>query len=345
MTAVIPLIAVVGNDVPRQLVLAAGARPHRLTGAWDAPDAEAQELLGATDAAASHILAELRRDAHGFAGVVVCGDSQAHVRLFYALRATGASLPVHLLDLPREDSVPARRFGRFQLESLVDFCAGVTGRRPGTDALREAAAAEQRLGQALDALRARRRADPPRCTGADALAAYLAASRLDPAAALAVVDAARSTTEEDAVRVHMTGSNHPDASIYHALEARGCVVTGEDHDTGDGAWLGVAVDSGDLDTVIDGLLDAHFARTGASSTEFAAARAALTVATSQEDGADAVAALIRDLDEAPLWDLADQSERLAARGIRLVVRSRVRGGDAVDAAAELAEELREAVAA
>jgi hypothetical protein len=58
-----------------------------------------------------------------------------------------------------------------------------------------------------------------------------------------------------------------------------------------------------------------------------------------------VAALIRDLDEAPLWDLADQSEGLAARGIRLVVRSRVRGGDAVDAAAELAEELREAVAA
>ena len=345
MTADRPVIAVVGNDVPRQLVLAASARPHRLTGSWGVPDAAAQELLGATDATAAHILAELRRDGHGFAGVVVCSDSQAHVRLFYALRATGASIPVHLLDLPREDSAAARRFGRFQLESLVDFCAKATGRRSGADALREAAAAESRLGEALAALRARRRAVPPRCTGADALTAYLAASRLDPADALAVVDAARSAADEDAVRVHVTGSNHPDAAIYRELEARGCVVTGEDHDTGDGAWLGVAVDSGDLDAVIDGLLDAHFARTGASPTVYAAARGALTVALSERDGADAAAALIRDLDEAPLWDLADQSEGLAGRGIRLIVRSRVRGGEAIAAAAELAGELRKAVAA
>lgn len=345
MTADRPVIAVVGNDVPRQLVLAAGARPHRLTGSWGEPDAEAQELLGATDATAAHILDELRRDDHGFAGVVVCSDAHAHVRLFYALRATGASLPVHLLDLPREDSRAARRFGRFQLDRLIDFCTEVTGRRPERDALREAAAAERRLGEAIDALRARRRAVPPQCTGAEALTAYLAALRLDPVDASAVIDAARSTADGKAVRVHMTGSNHPDAAIYRELEARGCVVTGEDHDTGDGAWLGVAVDSGDLATVIDGLLDAHFARTGASPTEYAAARAALTVATSERDRADAVAALIRDLDEAPLWDVADQSEGLAGRGIRLVVRSRVRGGEAIDAAAELADELREAVAA
>ena len=58
-----------------------------------------------------------------------------------------------------------------------------------------------------------------------------------------------------------------------------------------------------------------------------------------------VVPLIRDLDEAPLWDLADQAEGLAGRGIRLVVRSRVRGGEAVDAAAELADELRKAVVA
>jgi len=341
----LPAIGVVGNDVPRQLVLAAGALPVRLAGGWDgAVDDDAADLLGAADLEAARILTALRRGEFRIDALIVCNDSQAHLRLYYVLRATPSGLRVHLLDLPREDSQPARAFVQHQFAQLLAFCEDVSGRTVDAESLASAGRAERDLGRALDRLRQRRRAVPSRCTGADALDAYLQAGRLDPAEAVRRIDAtgcAEGSVAPSApgTRVHLTGSNHPDASVYRRLEDAGYTIVSEDHDTGDGAWIGTAADGADVTRVIDGLVQAHFGRTTNSATALAAERARLTVTTASDAQADVVTAFIRELDDAPRWDLADQRVALAREGLPLVAREHV-PADPTVAVAELADALR-----
>jgi benzoyl-CoA reductase/2-hydroxyglutaryl-CoA dehydratase subunit BcrC/BadD/HgdB len=339
------VIGIVGDDVPRQLVLACGARPHRLTGAWSGGSSQAQDLLGATDAAAAAILDEVLSGSVPLTGLIVSNDCEAHRRLFYALRAGGSPVPLHLVDLPRRDGDAARRFARHQLEELITFCAAVTGQRADAASLGAAAAAELALARALEKLRARRRADPAECSGSAAIEAYLAAARLDPAEALVVVDSARTPTAGGALRVHLTGSSHPDAFVYRALEDAGMVVTGDDHDTGDAAWIGVGVEAATVGEVLEELVGAHFARVTSSATASSADRAALTATTAAADGACVVVALVREGDEAPLWDLADQRAALEDPGIPLVTRTHVRPSDVESAVRELTAELLAAVSA
>lgn len=335
-----PVIAVIGNDVPRQLVLACGAVPHRLTGSWSGPiGAKARDLLGAADAVAARILADLLEGGDRIDALIVCNDSQAYLRLFYALRAIGWDTPVHLLDMPRDDTPPARRFAGSQYRSLISFCASITARSPDVRSLRSAASQERSLGDALARLRERRR--DGRCAGAEALEAVLASGRVPPVDAVRLLDA---TGADEAVgtgiRLHVTGSNHPDATVYRRLEQHGVMIVSEDHDTGERAWLGHAMDADSIDDVIDGLIEIHLARIASSSTSSAAARAELTASIVGAARADAVVALIRDLDEAPLWDLADQAESLAALGIPFIVRSRIPPDAALSEAAEAVDSVR-----
>ena len=61
----------------------------------------------------------------------------------------------------------------------------------------------------------------------------------------------------------------------------GCVVVSEDHDTGDGSWLGVAVDAPTVEDAIEGLIDLHFARVSGPATASSAARALVTRQTAE----------------------------------------------------------------
>jgi benzoyl-CoA reductase/2-hydroxyglutaryl-CoA dehydratase subunit BcrC/BadD/HgdB len=339
-------VGIVGGDVPRQLVLASGAIPYRLTGSWEGDiDPAAQDLLGAADAPVARILTDLRAGRIACDALVVCADSQAHVRLFYALRSVAPELPLQLLDLPRAESAAAHRFARFQLERLQDFLTGVTGRPIDVAALAAAAREERGLGAALARLRDRRRAAPAQCSGAMALEAYLDAARRPPADAVARVDDAHGDVPAGAVRVHLTGSDHPDAAVYRLLEEHGCVVVSEDHGTGDAAQLGAAVDGDGVDEVLEGLIAQHFARVGTSATASSASRARLTREAAAHSRAAVVASVVREFDEAPAWDLPDQGALLAEIGVPLTVSTRVPPDGASPAARELAADIVRSAAA
>lgn len=337
-------IGIVGNDVPRQVPLAARAIPQRLTGSWEAeparPDAD---LLGAVDVVAARLLSELgsRTD---LAGVVVSNDSQAHLRLFYILRAAQTRLPVHLLDLPRIDSAPARRFARGGLERLAAFCADLTGGVVDVASLAAAAEDERLVGDALQRMRARRRTGSPTCSGVQALDAYRAAMSLPPAEALERIDAARNAPVEGRLRVHVTGSGHPDATLYRMIEDAGCLVVSDDHDTGDLSWVGVAAGGDTVAAVWDGLVAAHFSRVGGSATAYSADRAELTRTIVAASKADVVAAFVRDEDDAPRWDLPDQTLALGELGVPLLA-ARIAPGDERTAAGALAARLHRTAAA
>ncbi|MFD4323283.1 2-hydroxyacyl-CoA dehydratase family protein [Nocardioides sp. NPDC058538] len=350
MTGAVPRIGIVGDDVPRQLVLATGAVPQRLLGSWHEPvSAESGELLGTVDAAAGRILDGVLSGRHDdLAGLLVCHDSQANLRIFYVLRILAQRgrlpFPVHLVDAPRLGSPTARRFVGRQYSRLLEFCERVTGDRADTRSLHHAAERELALGRALEAMRERRRTGG--CTGAAALRAYRAAVATPPEDAVGAVTEAQAPTAPGATPVYVTGSNHPDPGLYDVLERTGdVVVVGEDHDTGDLAWLGVAVEAPTIGEVIDGLAAAHLARPAAATGGLAAARAAYTATCAEQTHARAALALVREHDDAPAWDLPHQRLELRRRGVPLVARTRIRPGDPFAAAQEGIAEIQDGLAA
>lgn len=341
-----PLIGAIGADVPRQLVLAAGATPVRIFGSWSTPySSEAWELLGAVDAVAPRILDEVLSGAHDdLAGLVVCNDSAADLRIFYVLRILSqrgrVPFPVHLLDTPRGGGAPRDRFVGRQYDRLVAFCESLTGERVDATGLRLSAARERELGRALTALRARRRARA--CSGAAALDAYLAAATLSPEHATEIVDDAAEA--QDGEPVFVTGSAHPDASVYRQIEAAGLVVVGEDHDTGDAAWIGDAVDAGDLDEVIAELARRHAARPPLAARSRTRERATELERRVTETDASGVLAVIRELDDAPVWDLPAQRIVVEHRGLPFAARARIAPEAALLEADELASALAGVIA-
>jgi benzoyl-CoA reductase/2-hydroxyglutaryl-CoA dehydratase subunit BcrC/BadD/HgdB len=341
-----PRIGVIGADVPRQLVLAAGATPMRIFGSWSTPySSEAWELLGAVDAVAARILDEVLSGAHDdLAGLVVCNDSAADLRIFYVLRILSergrVPFPVHLLDAPRGGGAPRDRFVGRQYDRLAAFCESLTGERIDAAGLQRAARRERELGRALTALRGRRRARE--CRGAAALDAYLAAATLPPEHATEIADATASALAgaPDGEPVFVTGSAHPEASVYRVIEAAGLVVVGEDHDTGDAAWIGDAVDSGGVDEVIAELARRHAARPPLAARSRTRERAAELDRRLTETDASGVLALVRELDDGPVWDLPGQRLIVEQRGLPFASRARI----APEAALATAEEVASALA-
>ncbi len=350
-------IGVVGADVPRQIVLACGAVPVRILGSWTgAVSQEATELLGAADAVPARVLDEILSGAHDqLAGMVVCNDSMANLRVYYVLRILAergrVPFPVHLLDAPRGGGSHRRRFVSHQYERLAAFVSGATGQPVNATALAEAAAREAALGAALEAVRGRRRERA--LSGTTALAAYRAAAQLSPEDALErITDLVRSAAEpvernefaEPAgagMPVYLTGSSHPDATVYTELEAAGAVVVGEDHDTGDAAWIGDTVTAATLQEACALLADRHAVRPPAAARSLSSERTDHLLAEAHRCGAAGVVALVRDLDDGPVWDLAEYRPALASRDLWLAERLRVPAAGVQDATAGIIHSLNQ----
>lgn len=360
-----PRLGVVGSDVPRPLVLAHGAVPVRLSGSWSGSvPTRAAALLGAVDVAAAHVLAHLLDGGHEhLAGIVVCHDSAAHLRIFYVLRVLAERgdlpVPVHLLDAPRcEDPTtgwpdpwpdgthptsPRIRFVEQAYHRLAEWCGRVTGRRPTSDELAAAWRSEALIGEALERLRDRRAGG--RVTGPDALEAYRAATTLPPGDAVEVVDAItdRQATRAGAgpVPIVVTGSHHTDASVYEEIERQGARIVADDHDTGDSTWIvptGADRADADLGAMIGALARAHARRPPSAARSRSAVRADHLLAQVEATGARGVLSLAREHDDAPAWDAPVQDAALRRADIPFVARTRITDdplGEAAVATAEL----------
>jgi len=336
----VPRIGIIGADAPRQILLAAGATPVRLFGAWSGDvSREAAELLGAADAVAARVLDDVLSGLHdGLAGLVVCNDSAANLRVYYVLRLLAERgripYPVQLLDTPRGGGPHRNLFVARQYERLAGFVSGCTGQPVDAETLAAAAVREASLGGALGRVRERRAEGT--LPGSAALRCYAAAAQLAPEEALDAIDAIqRDDVPGTMLPVFMTGSSHPDTTVYEALEQSGIGIVGEDHDAGDAAWIGQTVDAASPGEAFSALAELHAQRPPSASRSLTSERTDHLLAEVRRTGAAGVVALVRDLDDGPVWDLPSQREALAAGGTWLAGVVRVPADGAAAAAAEL----------
>ena len=336
-----PRIGIIGADAPRQILLAAGATPVRLFGAWSGEvSREAAELLGAADVVASRVLDGVLAGRHdGLAGLVVCNDSAANLRVYYVLRLLAERgripYPVQLLDTPRGGGPHVNLFVARQYERLAGFVSARTGQPVDAGTLSEATTRETLLAEALGRVRDLRVSGA--LSGSAALRCYAAAAQLAPEQALAAIEAVfgEEVPAESMLRVFMTGSSHPDTTVYEALEQSGIGIVGEDHDAGDAAWLGQTVDAASPGEAFRALAELHAQRPPSASRSLTSERTEHLLAEVHRTGATGVVALVRDLDDGPVWDLPSQREALAAGGTWLAGVVRVPADGAAAASAEL----------
>ncbi|MFD9701806.1 2-hydroxyacyl-CoA dehydratase [Lentzea sp. NPDC059081] len=314
------VIGCVGQDVPVELVTAAGALPVRLAGRPGLDVAEGETYLGrGVDAASLSVLTRLLAGEYGrLDRLLVSRDCEASLRLFYVVRELrrlepGLGLPeTHLVDVLHLPHWTTTRYVGGRFAELVAVLERWTGSR----------LTEQKIASAIMAHDARRdlwhavsvlRGDL-RLTGVQALAAY--------GAVLPVVEhnrLLRQLVKSDldvhtGRRVFVTGSSHDNPEVYRSLEESGCVVVGEDHDWGD---LLAARLVGE--PTLAALVERYQYNGPTAARASISDRAAHTARAAVECGAELVVSYVRRHDDAPPWDFPAQKEALGRHGIPAVM--------------------------
>jgi benzoyl-CoA reductase/2-hydroxyglutaryl-CoA dehydratase subunit BcrC/BadD/HgdB len=326
------VVGVLGWSVPRELVVAAGMLPVRLSprrlssglpahgGAPEPAGAPGPGDIAAglgreLPPAAARIAEGLLSGALDWVDAVLIGrDNEAHTKLFYLLRElrrSGAAAglpPIAFFDLLRLPSRTSARYNRLRARELIDTLARWAGRPVSSDDLGRAADDAAATALRLAALTALRTAPLPAVAGGDALAAALAAQVLPGEqlrAHLAAVGPG-STGPSVPARVFLAGSGLDDPAAYDALEDLGIALVGEDHEWGDDGSAPPARTTDPLDGIVDRY---HFGH-GGVARDGLRDRAERTAGKVRAAAADGVLYLTGEHDEAAGWQLPALAERL-----------------------------------
>jgi hypothetical protein len=228
------VVGYVGDDVPRELIAAAGLHPLRLRGSVPIT-VRADAILGAgVDAPARAVLAGLLDGQPRLDYLLLSHDSDATVRLFTALRVLAGTEPLpelwflDVLHLPTETSAG---YNRDRRDELLDVLGRWSGRPVSGERLAAAAAEAAETRRLLAAADELRIASPPCLRGSDLLAIAGATG------VLAAADANRLLEElladppdplpEPSRRLFVTGSTPMGTDLFTNLEAHGLHLAGE----------------------------------------------------------------------------------------------------------------------
>lgn len=312
-----PVVGMVGQDVPVELIWAAGARHLRLRGnpQWDRSEAEFYLGRG-VDAATTSLFAGILNGVFGpLDAIVVSSDCDASQRLYYAMRemrrvAAGPTLPpiylVDMLHLPRNSTA---RYNRARLGQFVGVLQDWFGVTLTTERISGAIGLSRRILEAQRRFTGLRLEDPTRVSGEQALAVYGAGSRMEPEGYLEALEGLLAAAEvlpgHPGRRIFLTGSSHDRPDVYNLIESAGSVIVGEDHDHGQLSTERPLPDPGTGDP-LDILALAYRDNGPTPQRASIPNRAAHTARAARLAGAELVLSYIRNQDEAPLWDFAAQ---------------------------------------
>jgi benzoyl-CoA reductase/2-hydroxyglutaryl-CoA dehydratase subunit BcrC/BadD/HgdB len=335
-------VGTVGRDVPLEVLDAAGARVVRLRGEPDVPLEAADRYLGVgLDPAIRSLLAvQLERGFAGLDAIVVGSDTDASQRLFYLLRELrrvepGAGVPpVHLVDVLHRPRASSLRYSVRMVRAFAEIVEQWSGVVVTDDALRAAAEGRDAVRREARMLLPLRRSG--RLTGVEFHELLIAGDTQAPSAHLAQLERAAATASERApiertIPVLLTGSGHDDARVVRAIEAAGALVVADDHPEGELA-IGPLVAEQYPPVRSDPLeaIAARWHRNGPTPHRASIGdRAQHTAALARESGAQLIVAYVRERDDAPLWDAAEQER---ASGLPLVLLRRQAYGHVDEAA-------------
>lgn len=319
------------DNVPTELILAAGCMPYRLSGSPDADlvivrdriDALYQsDPIGRPDFASS-VLSQILNGELDFIDYLIIPHNRHAIQAMYRelIEASeewpGLKLPtLHYMDKAWSLHSEPDGFNRIAVEGLRSALEAWTGRPIPDAAIEQAINAAEETRALLRDISAKRVQRPASIAGTAALWAYGASNWLAPAqfklAAQAMLDDAEQAPTREGLRLFVGGSPLDHDRLYALIEELGATVVAEDHCWG--ARLGDAYDLPDGPPL--GRLAARFHNAPACSIRFTY-EATVQASVDRAIAADCDAAIYYVIkgDAAQSWETPDEVAALRARGV------------------------------
>jgi 2-hydroxyglutaryl-CoA dehydratase, D-component len=249
------VVGYVGDDVPQELIAAAGLHPLRLRGSVPITE-RADAILGpGVDAPVRAVLSGLLAGRPRLDYLLLSHDSDSAVRLFTALRVLAGTEPLPelwFLDVCHLPTETTARYNRGRLDELLDVLGRWSGRAVSEERLAAAAAAAALTRRLLAEVEKLRRGS--RLRGSEALAIagateVLAAADANPLLEELLADPP-DPLPEPARRVFVTGSAPTGTDLFRNLEANGLHVAGERFGRYDARGIADAASAAGADVVL-----------------------------------------------------------------------------------------------
>jgi benzoyl-CoA reductase/2-hydroxyglutaryl-CoA dehydratase subunit BcrC/BadD/HgdB len=317
-----PVVGFLSNNVPVELIHAAGAFAWRLPTPplRDTPLAD-RYLEQTFDPFARVALERLLRGEFALLDLLVLPRSvDSYQRLYYYLcelrRSFGAVLPeVHLYDVLHTPWQTSANYNYQRTVELARRLAAVSGNALHDGEISNAIALCNRLRVKLGALQERRQQTPCALTGEQMLALLGASQRTPPQDFERQLDAALARTPALAPgkRTLLIGSAHETPALHAAIARAGGQVVADYHVLGRFCW-GPCIDEQQSPLAA---ISSHYHRDSVSVRNFPNVGA--LVACAQCVRAEAVVFFYYAQEEALTWELPAQHRALGALGLPILV--------------------------
>ncbi len=323
-------VFMLGDDIPEELIIAAGLLPVRLTGWYGGERVNADKYLersfgpiwrGVFEAVVNGSL----KDEMDF--LVLQNSSDMILKIFYYLREMKRAYkeislpPLKFVDLIITDKI--MRAQEQDLDEFKDLCATLedwSGNKITDEAIREAGVQCNAFRAAIRDFSALRYGAESRVTGSEAITAITGAMYMDKAEGTELLkklaaDAA-SWPVVDALSIYYTGSLNETSDVYELVEAAGGNIVSEDKFLGDRyAARDMRMDI----TPFRALVDMVLYRFPSSERGTVKERAEVVPARMQEVGAKALLVYMHFNDESYIWDFPKQKIKLDELGLASIV--------------------------
>lgn len=236
------VIGCISNNVPEELILAAGMLPVQITGdpseSTDVGDRYMEEF---NDGNVRSLFDRILRGHFNYLDLIIIPrTSESYLQLYYYLleaRNWEPDLPfpeVYLFDLLQTPFYITGRYVRGRMDALKAKLEALVGSVIQDDAIAHAISVTNANRQALAELNRVRRNDPSALKGSDMLQIISASQFMDKATHTDLVNTIllgldQSATNRTRPRVMIKGSPHDNSAFYELVEGCGAHIVSDDH--------------------------------------------------------------------------------------------------------------------
>ena len=319
------IVGCFGNDVPEEILIAAGYLPVRVCGDPASHNEEAADryIERAFDPLVRSQFGRIVDGSYSYLDhLVLNNSSDALVRVFYYLRELRRVEPeLSVPDLYFFDFLHTRYrtsaiYNRKRLKEFKNIVESWRGQSITTGEITKAIDICSENRQLLRQMAALRTSEEPRVSGLEALqviGASMYLPREEHSNLLRTfLSEAKDRPSFPGERLFLTGSAHDNSDFYELVESCNAVIVGEDHDWGNRHFEGEIDTNADWD---DAIIDRYHLRDPGINQATISERVTALVEKVRASNAGGVIFFIHELDDAPSWDYPEQRRALEKMGI------------------------------
>jgi len=318
------VVGCLGEEVPEELLIAAGCLPVRIVGADETGTPLADQYL--ERGFDPYVRARFEPIVNGtyryVDHLIISNSSDALIRVYYYLRAIRSMEPekpvpdLTFYDMLHTPSRMSALYNRDRTRELKKRIESWIGREITRDDLAQAIEVCNEYRRLLSRVSELRTAREPKLTGTQALRIFRASQVMPRAECGALLRRLLAEAEQGpprhGIRLFVAGSAQDQTDLYELAEECGAVVVGEDHEWGGRLIRPLTDPSADP---IDAIVDRYHLRLPASTKATVSQRVRALQEEVSACRAQAVLFFIRESDDAPSWDVPEQRSMLDALGI------------------------------